>query len=195
MTRTLTLAGAKHGAGTSTLAAALAAYLARNGETVDLVATDGTDDLAAILGCGTSAAEPGTPFTVAPRLTLVDASRGGYPNPDADWRIIDAGTIDTVRRGDALPLVIVARECYLHLRHMTTNRATLDAAAGIALIQEPGRALGASDVAQVTERPILARLPHRMTVARAVDAGVIGTRVPGDLVPGLIDLAAVSVNA
>ena len=51
--------------------------------------------------------------------------------------------------------VVVLRGCYLALRRAVRMPATADAA-GAVLIEEPGRALGARDVADVLGVPVLA---------------------------------------
>jgi hypothetical protein len=55
----------------------------------------------------------------------------------------------------------------------------------VVLVEEPGRALGANEVAEVIGAPIVARIPVRPAIARAVDAGVLAARLPAAL-----DLAA-----
>jgi hypothetical protein len=50
--------------------------------------------------------------------------------------------------------------------------------AGIAFVEEAGRSLGAAELRDVLDLPVLARVPVRANVARAVDAGVIASRLP-----------------
>ena len=76
--------------------------------------------------------------------------------------------------------VVVVRGCYLALRRAV--RAPLVAQArGAVLVEEPGRALGVREVAEILGLPVLARFPVRPSVARAVDAGVLVARLPGPL--------------
>jgi hypothetical protein len=51
----------------------------------------------------------------------------------------------------------------------------------VVLLEEAGRSLGPSEVRDVLDRPILARVPVRSPVARAVDAGVLAARLPDAL--------------
>jgi hypothetical protein len=52
---------------------------------------------------------------------------------------------------------------------------------GAILVEEPGRALDAGDVAAVLGLPVVARFPVRADIARAVDAGVLRDRLPAPL--------------
>ncbi len=74
--------------------------------------------------------------------------------------------------------VVVVRGCYLALRRAVQS-PLLDWAVGVILVEEPGRSLGAREVADVLGRPLLARVPVRASTARSVDAGVLAAR-PGD---------------
>ena len=76
--------------------------------------------------------------------------------------------------------LLVIRECYLALRRAAASSAT-GRAFGLVVLQEPGRALGPADVAQVLGRPVTARVPMRVAIARAVDAGVLPARLPEPL--------------
>src|SRR4051812_18181718 len=83
---TVTFVGAKGGVGTSTLAALHAIQLARLGCTVRLTASDGVDDLAAIVGVPCPG--PDETAQVLPGLTL-----GDQRSDDTDAiTVVDAGT-------------------------------------------------------------------------------------------------------
>jgi cellulose biosynthesis protein BcsQ len=73
--------------------------------------------------------------------------------------------------------VIVIRPCYLALRRAASEEL-VRTASGIVIVEEPGRALGAREVADVLGVPVLASVPVRATVARVVDAGVLVVRLP-----------------
>jgi hypothetical protein len=73
--------------------------------------------------------------------------------------------------------VLVVRGCYLALRRAVQS-PLLDRCAGVVLVEEPGRSLGVREVRDTLDRPVLARVPVRSAVARAVDAGVLGSRLP-----------------
>ena len=53
--------------------------------------------------------------------------------------------------------------------------------AGAVLIDEPGRSLSEKELVDVLGVPVLARVAVRSAVARAVDAGVLATRLPDSL--------------
>ncbi|MCZ7528191.1 MAG: hypothetical protein M5U14_18565 [Acidimicrobiia bacterium] len=73
--------------------------------------------------------------------------------------------------------VLVLRGCYLALRRAVRSPLA-PRIAGVVLVEEPGRSLGARDVADVLGRPVLARVPAQASIARAVDAGVLAARLP-----------------
>ena len=76
--------------------------------------------------------------------------------------------------------VIVVRGCYLALRRAV--RIELAArAAGAIYVEEAGRALGVRDVTNVLGVPVLASVAVRASTSRAIDAGVLPTRLPDAL--------------
>ena len=77
--------------------------------------------------------------------------------------------------------ILVVRGCYLALRR-AVRMAPTARAAGVVLVEESGRALGARDVADVLGLPVLATVSVRSSVARVVDAGVFPVRLPDALV-------------
>lgn len=93
--------------------------------------------------------------------------------------VVDAGSevrsvgAEILRAAD-LRLCVV-RPCYLAVRRLQQATTPLD---GIVLVDEPGRALRADDVAAASGVPVVARVPWDPAVARAVDAGVLATRQP-----------------
>ena len=68
--------------------------------------------------------------------------------------------------------IVVVRGCYLGLRRAVRHPAITEAIGAI-LIDEHGRSLGAHDVEDVLGLPVLATIPARTSIARAVDAGVL----------------------
>ena len=204
----------KGGSGTSVLAAACAAALARRG---GCRLADLGGDLPAILGLGadpdTGIAEwlatgpdapadalerlavevapglllipPGTPRVLAPAAAAEAGVALGAALQRAEVPcVVDAGRADapaarmTVEIADVS--VVVLRGCYLGLRR-AVNAPLTARATGIAFVDEPGRSLGASEIRDVLERPVLARVPVRPPIARAVDAGVLAVRPPEPL--------------
>jgi hypothetical protein len=72
----------------------------------------------------------------------------------------------------------VLRPCYIALRRALA--APLRPSA-VVLVEEPGRSLGRRDVEDVLGVPVRAQIPWDPAVARSVDAGLLGTRVPRPL--------------
>jgi hypothetical protein len=71
--------------------------------------------------------------------------------------------------------LLVIRPCYLALRRATSAPVH---PSGVILLAEPGRTLRRSDVEQVVGAPVLAEVPWDPSVARAVDAGLLASRLP-----------------
>jgi hypothetical protein len=137
--------------------------------------------------------------TAAPGLTLLpagDREIGRPPAPEAGAALAvaldgdprpaacDVGRLDTpVLRAFAKvagPNVVVVRGCYLALRNATRHAAIADTVGAI-LVDEHGRSLGAHDVEEVLGVPVVATVPARTAIARAVDAGVLVNRMPDGL--------------
>jgi len=76
--------------------------------------------------------------------------------------------------------IVVVRGCYLALRRAVHHPALSDTTGAI-LVEEHGRSLGRPDVEDVLGVPVLATVPARTAIARAVDAGVLPTRLPEPL--------------
>lgn len=117
------------------------------------------------------AAESGAALAVALRdgpLTIVDVGVPSSPVARAVLEVADA-------------TVLVMHECYVALRRAVRNPMTARAS-GLVIVQEPGRSLGPSDVANVLSRPVIARVPTRDAISRAVDAGTLPARLPEPLV-------------
>ena len=53
------------------------------------------------------------------------------------------------------------------------------------LINEHERALSATDIETVLGIPITATVPYHPAIARAIDAGLLTTRLPRELAPAL----------
>jgi len=154
----INLVQAKGGQGTSVTACAVALKAAEEGRQVRL---DGRDraTLTAILGAyGDGAVTPG--------LTV-----SGETGERFDLVVHD-GPSDT---GTTL---LVTRPCYLALRRAVSLEVSTE---GVVVIMEPGRALACEDVAAVTGLPVVATIPLRAEIARAVDAGVLAARLPEPL--------------
>jgi len=79
---------------------------------------------------------------------------------------------------EATHSLLVTRACYLALRRVTGAPIR---PSGVVLVSEPGRAIGRSDVESVVGAPVRAEIAALPAVARAVDAGVLASRLPRSL--------------
>ena len=73
--------------------------------------------------------------------------------------------------------LLVLRPCYLGLRRAGRTAAGCD----VVVIDEPGRALTVADVRTATGANLRCCLPWDPAVARAVDAGILTSRMPRSL--------------
>jgi len=101
---------------------------------------------------------------------------------DGPDTVLDAGVVASRPAAQAAAEVadasiVVVRGCYLALRR-AVGLPLVARARGVVLVEEPGRAIGETEVAEILGRPVLARVPIRPSVARAVDAGVLPVRLP-----------------
>jgi hypothetical protein len=168
------LTGAKGGQGTSVVACAVALAAAGRGLRVRLDGEE-RDALEAILGMG-----PGG-GAVLPGLVLGDGS-----GEEFDLLVHDGP-------GEGGTTLLVTRGCYLALRRAVRQPVR---PAGVVLVEEPGRALGANEVAEVIGAPVVTRVPVNPAIARAVDADVLAARLPAalDIAAGeILDFAAAAV--
>lgn len=91
--------------------------------------------------------------------------------------VIDWGTQEPQVDGKN---ILVSTLCYLSLRNATIKSPKID---GAILRSEEGRALSEKDVYSVLGKPILCMVRTDPVVARAVDAGMLPTRLPTILNP------------
>jgi hypothetical protein len=104
---------------------------------------------------------------VAMPMVVIDAGTGCPPGP-----LHDA----------ADQSLLVTRPCFIALR----RAQQLDVRpTGIVLVDEPGRALTASDVELALGTPVVAEVRLDPAVARAVDAGLLVARLPRSLLLSL----------
>jgi hypothetical protein len=117
-------------------------------------------------------AEAGAALAVAlrsdARVTIADVGVPTVPALEAFLEVADV-------------TIVIVRGCYLALRRAVRVAAT-SRAVGAVLVEEPGRALGAREIADVLGVPVLATVTVRSSVARVVDAGVLPARMPDALV-------------
>ena len=103
---------------------------------------------------------------------------------DSQTTVCDAGRLDAPALLALAEIadvnVIVVRGCYLALRK-AVHHAAIELVSGVVLIDEHGRSLGARDVEDVLGVPVVATIEARTSTARAVDAGVLTSRMPESL--------------
>ncbi len=199
----ITYWAAKGGSGTTVLAAAHALQSAARGPVL-LVDLDG--DVPAVLGtvapsagiaewlCAgadvPSDALDRLAVDVAPNLRLLPRGRGRLDPARAEVLaallagapgtvIVDAGTRPgRVGRRIAVSSrrsILVTRACYLAVQRQLTGGL---APTEVALVREAARALRPDDIAQALGVPVRTTIPHDPGVARAVDAGLLASRLP-----------------
>jgi Mrp family chromosome partitioning ATPase len=210
---------AKGGSGTTGVAVSLALLLAqRPGPGVllvdlagDVPAALGVPDPSGPGIAGWAAAGDDVPTDALARLAMpvrpdVDMlTRGDGPTPSrerlellvamlaADDRsvVIDCGTIGpdapaaVVAAGSTTSLLVL-RPCYLALRRAIA--APIRPSATV-VVSEPGRALDRADIEAVLGVPVVAEVAVDPAVARAVDAGLMASRLPRGLQRALRDAA------
>ena len=207
----VSLWSAKGGSGTTVVAVALALVLARSSDVLladlagDVPGALGlpepdTPGLAAWLGAAADVgvdalarleveARPG--LSVLPRGTgplagapeRLDALASHLVN-DARAVILDCGLLGrgaptaAALAGVANRSLLVTRPCYLALRravHLPLRPS------GIVLVTEPGRALTRGDVEEIIGVSVLAEVALDPAIARAVDSGLLASRLPRTL--------------
>ena len=99
--------------------------------------------------------------------------------------VIDAGTIvdgSPRARFASGSNLLVTRGCYLALRRALRIREVIEPSS-ILFVEEPDRALSATDASAVVGVPVSLVVPVDPSIARAVDAGLFAHRIP----PMLLD--------
>lgn len=135
---------------------------------------------------------------VGPQVSLLPACLG---RPDADrarplerlgelaswlteWEadvggdvLIDAGTGDPPPELAAVAerCLLVTRACYLAITRASRARCR---PTGVVVVAEQGRSLRSSDIERAVGAPVVATVRWSHDVARAVDAGLLGSRLP-----------------
>jgi len=196
----------KGGSGTTVSSAALGLLLAARhrggGYIIDL-----NGDLPAALGLpepvGVTACEVNSALRLLPRPMTAEATEMQWLSLATEISslngpvVVDLGTLNPGKPlvDAATATYLVTRPCYLALRRATSLLA--HGASGIdgcILVEEPGRALTSKDIEIVLRVPVVAALPLDSAVARAVDAGLLASRVPKSLDDGLADLITTHTN-
>jgi hypothetical protein len=209
---------AKGGAGTTVGASALALLLARRSldgaVLVDLagdvptalgVADDATAGVSDWLAIGEHVPADGLARLERPAgggVAIVPRGRGSLADDRAhalaallatDHRpvVVDAGVIDgsgvaATLAASASTSLLVTRPCFLSLRRALSAPVR---PSGVVLVVEDGRALVAADVEGALGVPVCAQVLVTPQVARAVDAGILPSRLPRSLERELRDVA------
>lgn len=192
----------KGGSGTTVVAASLALTLSSR---ADVTLVDLRGDVPAALGAAepagpgvsewlaspTATAEAlwGLAVTIAPNLRALPWGAAGGTPPTQRWHdlaealgsahdavVVDAGGAPAAALlAAAERSVLVTRACYLSLRrcpHLASPPTD------IVLVKEPGRALGAADIERAVGAPVVAEVPFDPAIARAIDAGLLSSRLP-----------------
>lgn len=94
--------------------------------------------------------------------------------------VIDAGCLDTTKHFECLSprRLLVMRPCYVALRTAVSDSSRWD---GVVVVRPPDRVLTTRDVVNVCGLPLIAEIPMTADVSRAVDAGVLRSRLPSTL--------------
>lgn len=185
MTRTIVLAGARGGQGTSTVAAALAVLAAGHGPT--LLRSNDPATTAALVGIPLPLGDEW--IDVCPNLTLVPRTLDTEGAAAYDTVVVDAGRTasrpaEDARTPDSDPsaaatgpvehYAVLRGPCYVALTTLVTSGLRYD---GIIVVEEPGRALSERDVTDVLGLPVVANIPVDPAIARMIDAGLLLTRL------------------
>jgi MinD-like ATPase involved in chromosome partitioning or flagellar assembly len=100
---------------------------------------------------------------------------------DADGDVfVDAGTGPPPMGlfDAATQTIMVIRNCYLAVRGAVVAGIR---PSGIVVVSEPGRALRSRDIETAVGAPVVAEVPQDPAVAKAVDSGLLGVRLPRTL--------------
>lgn len=96
----------------------------------------------------------------------------------ADLGRIDANAAAPIMARSATQSLLVTRPCFLSLRRAVDSPVR---PSGLVVVNDPGRALSVSDVESVIGVSAVAEIDVDPAVARAVDAGLLATRLPRGL--------------
>ena len=169
----------KGGSGT-TVIATLASLHAAQGRDRPVLLVDLCGDLPAVFGSAEKSSGVGEWL----RSELAPRSPGGGVGGVTAHRDGELGEDDLRgrRAAEADRSVLVTRACYLALRRTVSLPVR---PSGVVLVSEAGRALTRSDCERAIGAPVLATVAVDPDIARAVDAGMLRTRVPKGAIKAL----------
>jgi len=105
--------------------------------------------------------------------------------------VIDAGTTEINEHLSQIVdrTFLVVRPCYLALRKASNKMSHgYLRCEGLIVLEEAGRALTPTDISTVLKTPIVATIKVDSSISRAVDAGLLSSRIPALLNEGLSGL-------
>lgn len=106
-----------------------------------------------------------------PRWSALAETLTGVPSPV----VVDAGTLPVPELHEAATdVLLVIRPCYLALR----RALGLPRPSGVIVLVEAGRALSSRDIESVLSVSVVAEIGVDPSIARAVDAGLLSSRMP-----------------
>jgi MinD-like ATPase involved in chromosome partitioning or flagellar assembly len=110
------------------------------------------------------------------RTVIIDCGRVGPPTS------AESAEVTRVLAATAMHSLLVVRPCYLALRRAV---AMSFRPSGVVVVNEQGRALEPDDIEEILQVPVVAVVQHDPSIGRAVDAGLLGARVPTALAKAL----------
>jgi hypothetical protein len=108
-------------------------------------------------------------------VTALGTALGHRGTVVADCGLIGVESPAWAVAAEAQHSFLVIRPCYLALRRAAAMPLR---PSGVVLVAEPGRALSRDDVEAVLGVPVRVEVPWHESVARAVDAGLLASRLP-----------------
>jgi hypothetical protein len=139
--------------------------------------------------CSTAAEGRVAPDPASPRWADLGAWLIDWASRSSGEVVIDAGTgtPPPAMTGAAERLLLVTRPCYLALRRAIrgVTRPT-----GVVVVAEPWRGLSSRDIEHAIGAPVVATVSLDPLVGRAVDAGLLSTRLPRVITRELRRMAA-----
>ena len=90
----------------------------------------------------------------------------------------EAAEVSRLLAGVASLSLLVTRSCFLSVRRALSLPLR---PSGVIVLVEDGRALGGREIEDILGVPVVAEIPVEAAVARAVDSGMLGARIPRNL--------------
>lgn len=144
----------------------------------DTVPADALDRIARPVAPNVSVIARGQGSLDSPRLAVLAAILRDHPRTV----VVDAGSSPSIARNTIAQVadrsILVTRACYLSVRHQLRSEL---APTEIAVVRERHRSLRDEDVASAVGAPVRTTVDVDPRVARAVDAGLLCTRLPRGL--------------